>query len=263
MARKYYDKFYDQGKPGTIVLLHGWMCSSLNYESNLDSLKNFYNVLVFDYLGHGKSERPKDYIFSLDNYLSQLEDILSKYHLKESLILVGHSLGGVLAYEYLQKNPSKVAKIVLIDPPMGKQGLLLKPLKFLLKIFKNFIFFQRFITRLYRREFIQNIWTNWLIGPKKEYPRACEITVMGMEITQPTAIIDGLIDTLSDKYLVDFEGDLSKVRVIIGERDPLVNQQVLLDKFDKNSLKIVGNSRHTPNRTNIAEFNSQLLQLLK
>ncbi|WP_448811266.1 alpha/beta fold hydrolase [Agromyces bauzanensis] len=75
-----------------------------------------YRVVALDLRGHGRSDWPGDYGFELmrDDVIGALDAL----GLRE-VVLVGHSMGGVVAYLVAQARPDRVARLVIEDacPP--------------------------------------------------------------------------------------------------------------------------------------------------
>jgi len=56
----------------------------------------------------------------MENYIGDLEAL--RNHLKlEQLTLIGHSWGGMLAMEYVAKNPKNVKNLILLKPGRTSQ----------------------------------------------------------------------------------------------------------------------------------------------
>lgn len=73
------------------------------------------DVLLYDRAGYGKSEKgpgPRN----IDKLRSELESVISAFSNEKKVILVGHSLGGMIIRDYAIKNPSKTAAILFVDP---------------------------------------------------------------------------------------------------------------------------------------------------
>ncbi|XP_029282116.1 1-acylglycerol-3-phosphate O-acyltransferase ABHD5 isoform X2 [Cottoperca gobio] len=101
-----------------LVLLHGFGGGVGLWAQNLDSLSQRRAVLAVDLLGFGQSSRP---LFSTDaqeaeeQFVESIEQWRAKVGL-ESMILLGHNLGGYLAVSYSIKYPGRVKHIVLVEP---------------------------------------------------------------------------------------------------------------------------------------------------
>lgn len=99
----------------TVLLLHGKNFGGYYWRDVITSLtRNGYRVVVPDQIGFGKSSKPLiDYSFHL--LASQNRKLLDTLDL-EKVIVVGHSMGGMLATRFALMYPHKVEKLVLENP---------------------------------------------------------------------------------------------------------------------------------------------------
>lgn len=111
-------------KPGTnsdsptVVLIHGFGCSSFEWEDIIPSL-NEYTVFSYDRVVgvSGTLDQPR----SCEILTSELKHLLLESGLNPPFILVGHSYGGLLAQFFALKFPKDVSGLVLIDPAHEEQ----------------------------------------------------------------------------------------------------------------------------------------------
>ena len=96
-----------------IVLLHGIGADHKMWQPQIEAFsENGYYVLVPDLLGHGKSSKVNT--LELRNWENQIIELLHQKGLSKC-ILVGVSMGGVIAQSFAMNNPEKVNKLVLSD----------------------------------------------------------------------------------------------------------------------------------------------------
>ncbi|XP_054594374.2 1-acylglycerol-3-phosphate O-acyltransferase ABHD5 isoform X3 [Nothobranchius furzeri] len=101
-----------------VVLLHGFGCGVGFWAQNLDALSQHRPVFALDMLGFGQSTRP---LFSTDpreaedQFVESIEQWRAEVGL-ESVILLGHNLGGFLAVCYSMKHPHRVKHLILVEP---------------------------------------------------------------------------------------------------------------------------------------------------
>lgn len=101
-----------------LVLLHGFGGGVGLWAQNLDVLSQLRPVLALDLLGFGLSSRPQ---FSSEpkkaeeQFVESLEQWRRTLGL-ETMILVGHNLGGYLAVSYAIKYPDRVKHMILVEP---------------------------------------------------------------------------------------------------------------------------------------------------
>ena len=105
-----------------ILLLHGFSEHSGRYHHVFQSLlESNYNVFAIDLRGHGYSQGERGYIDSFSQYISDV-DVAVKYVKKHSnlpLILLGHSMGGLIATLYAAKYQHKLNGLILSSPLYG------------------------------------------------------------------------------------------------------------------------------------------------
>ncbi|XP_062277994.1 1-acylglycerol-3-phosphate O-acyltransferase ABHD5 [Scomber scombrus] len=101
-----------------IVLLHGFGSGVGLWAQNLDALSQHRPVFAFDLLGFGQSSRP---VFSTDAEKAedQFVESIEQWRVEmglDSMILMGHNLGGYLSVSYSIKYPNRVNHIFLVEP---------------------------------------------------------------------------------------------------------------------------------------------------
>jgi len=96
-----------------VLLLHGLASSSATWEQTLRRLGSDHRVIAPDMLGHGASEKPTgDY--SLGAFASLARDLLVALDI-DAVTVVGHSLGGGVAMQFLYQYPHFVQRLVLVN----------------------------------------------------------------------------------------------------------------------------------------------------
>src|SRR5688500_8605867 len=96
-----------------LVFLHGFPFSSAMWDSQWNALKSSYRLVRYDQRGHGHTG-PGDGQFPLEFLVDDLIGLLD--HLKApKAILCGLSMGGYVALRTIQRNPERVAGLVLCD----------------------------------------------------------------------------------------------------------------------------------------------------
>jgi pimeloyl-ACP methyl ester carboxylesterase len=102
----------------TAVLLHGKNFCAATWEGTARALLNAgYRVILPDQIGFCKSTKPTGYQFSLQQLALNTYGFLKAVGLgDESVTLIGHSMGGMLATRYALMYPKTVARLVLVNP---------------------------------------------------------------------------------------------------------------------------------------------------
>jgi proline iminopeptidase len=111
---KLYTREIGAGQP--IILLHGGPDFDHNYLlPDMDRLSESFRLIYYDQRGRGKSAddvQPEDVTIQ-----SEIEDLehLREYFQLESVALLGHSWGGLLAMEYALRYPQRVSHLILMN----------------------------------------------------------------------------------------------------------------------------------------------------
>jgi pimeloyl-ACP methyl ester carboxylesterase len=107
-----------------MVFLHGWAGSARYWRSTAEALKPFFNCLLYDLRGFGRSKEPTsdrtvsitpqtawdDY--NLETYADDLDALLTELKL-DSVYLNAHSTGASVAALFLNRYPERVMKAIL------------------------------------------------------------------------------------------------------------------------------------------------------
>lgn len=109
--------YQDEGQGDAILLLHGMAGSSQTWRSVIRPLSRKYRVIAPDLLGHGSSAKPRS-DYSLGAFAVLLRDLLDELGVARATV-VGHSLGGGVAMQFVYQHPDYCERLVLI----GSGGL--------------------------------------------------------------------------------------------------------------------------------------------
>ncbi len=105
-----YHQHYGEGKP--MIILHGLFGMSDNWVSLARRFAGHYSVHVIDQRNHGRSGWHEVF-----NYEAMVDDLLEflEAHQMESVLLLGHSMGGKTAMQFALDHPEKTEKIIIAD----------------------------------------------------------------------------------------------------------------------------------------------------
>lgn len=106
---------YGDGAP--VVLIHGTPSSSYIWRNIMPSLVEAgYQVHLFDLLGYGLSERPRDpnTDTSVTAQVPILEGLLALWGLQD-LHIIAHDIGGAVAQRFAIHSPERVRTLTMID----------------------------------------------------------------------------------------------------------------------------------------------------
>lgn len=100
----------------TVVLLHGKNFCAGTWESTIRALAAAgYRVIAPDQIGFCKSTKPAMYQFSFAQLAANTRALLQSLGIDASVVL-GHSMGGMLATRYALQYPDATEQLVLVNP---------------------------------------------------------------------------------------------------------------------------------------------------
>jgi len=103
----------------TVVLVHGFSVPYYIWDPTFDALiQAGFRVLRYDLFGRGFSDRPGT-TYDLDLFEVQLEELLPALNIQGPIVLVGHSLGGLIGARFANEHPDQVRSLILIDPEVA------------------------------------------------------------------------------------------------------------------------------------------------
>ncbi|MDF7809132.1 alpha/beta hydrolase [Pontiellaceae bacterium B12219] len=104
------------GKQPTVVLLHGKNFAGAYWAQTAEFLQSRgYGVLIPDQIGFGKSTKPRHYQFSFAQLADNTQALIRHLGI-EKPIIVGHSMGGMLATRYSLMYGNEVNRLILVNP---------------------------------------------------------------------------------------------------------------------------------------------------
>lgn len=105
-----------QGPVGApdVLCLHGISNSRDTWQETVIHLQDRFRVWTLDFRGHGHSDRAESYL--VGDYASDAAAVLRI--INRPTIVVGHSLGGIVAVSLAQQPHPLVKAVFLEDPPM-------------------------------------------------------------------------------------------------------------------------------------------------
>lgn len=111
--------YLEAGQGPTLLLLHGLGASSYTWRYLIPKLAQHYRVLAPDLPGFGKSDKPVDKTYGLDEQAERIEAFLDQLNIK-SCYVAGSSLGASLALWLSLKRPQRFFKVAALAPPLWR-----------------------------------------------------------------------------------------------------------------------------------------------
>lgn len=110
--RLYYERA-GSGEP-ELLFVHGWCCDRTAFQPQFDHFAHKHGVTALDLRGCGQSDGPESG-YEIRDFADDLARFCQVVGI-EKPVLVGHSLGGMIAVEVAARYPSVPRALVLVDP---------------------------------------------------------------------------------------------------------------------------------------------------
>lgn len=99
-----------------LMLLHGLGSARSTWDPLVPSLAERYRVVVVDFRGHGESSHAPG-TYTLEHFVPDTIALCERIT-TEPVVMVGHSLGGVVSHTVAHLRPDLVRGLLLEDPPL-------------------------------------------------------------------------------------------------------------------------------------------------
>ena len=115
-VRYHYLLALGHGTP--IVLLHGWASTSFMWRFVMPQLvARGYTVLAPDLRGLGDTAKPAAG-YEKANIAEDIHALVAQLNLGPEVNVVGHDMGGMVAYAYAAQHPDEVRSVAILDVPL-------------------------------------------------------------------------------------------------------------------------------------------------
>jgi pimeloyl-ACP methyl ester carboxylesterase len=110
--RLYYEREGSGDPP--LVFIHGWCCDHTFFQPQFDHFKAFHSVTTLDLRGCGSSDRP-EHGYDIPTLADEVAWLCRELKLSKPIV-IGHSLGGMIAIELAARYPSLPRAVVADEP---------------------------------------------------------------------------------------------------------------------------------------------------
>ena len=125
------------GKGVPLLVLHGGPGCPHNYLEPLRSLSDERQVIFYDQLGCGKSDRPDDpSLWQTERFVEELRQVREALGL-QLVHLLGHSWGTILAAEYVLTQPAGLQSVIFASPALSMSRWINDGIEYRTKLPKN------------------------------------------------------------------------------------------------------------------------------
>ncbi len=241
---------FGRGRP--VLFLHGWLGSWRYWFPTMEVVAERFRTYSFDFWGFGDSRRKRTRE-SIQAYSEQVIRFLDALGI-DQVMLVGHSMGGMVALKTAINHPERIRRVVTVGAPIDGDSLswLLKltDRPFLADVFAHTPFLRRFLFRFF-------------LGQTND-PAVHEVIDDSVKSSADT-----LRYAVSSMWRTDLRPELPRLMVpalvIHGGRDDIVNpnQTELFANVPIASIFTMPRSRHFPFLDEAPTFNEALLHFLE
>ena len=241
-----------EGSGETLVFIHGLSDNLLYWELLASDLKKSYQILRIDLRGHGGSELGSDEI-TLDTYVQDLKNLLDELKI-QNVNLIGFSLGGIVALDFIRRYPEAVSSLVLMSSFYKVDS----PLEDVFAQFRNALeksfgeFYDLILPMVLCPEVIEN---------NREELKFLK------EIASETANTEAYIKAIDASSNVNFERLLSQIDVptliLAGKYDEITSldsQKDLQSKVKNSKIIIFDDTKHN---LLVGKNNVEIIDILK
>lgn len=247
-------EIYGSGKP--IVLAHGYLGTMRLFKEQIAEFSKTYKVIVYDQRGHGASDKPEGeyspYIFAKDLFC-----LMERLKIAPA-VLLGHSMGSLMAQVFALAYPQKVRALILYgalskyqDPgkgrgPWGQDAV-------------------REIEERGVRHHLRSLAPFW-------FASQTDRTLVESWLEEGVSEIPGSVVAAiwEGNRQADVSDQIQKIAVptliIVGEEDcrtPVGNSEEIKRKIPNSHLKVVKGAGHMIHLEKPREFNQAILDFLK
>jgi pimeloyl-ACP methyl ester carboxylesterase len=161
------------GNSAPVLLLHGFGASIGHWQHNLEFLATHHTVYGLDLVGWGGSRKP-DIKYDIDLWVDQVYDFWQAF-VGQPMILVGNSIGSLVALVAAARHPEMAASLVMVSLPdlSAEQEMIPKPLQPVVNGIKRIILNPPFLHTLFRIVSQPKVARNWA---KIAYANADRVT---------------------------------------------------------------------------------------
>ncbi len=274
-------------KPVKTLLIHGFGANKDHWRHNQSILGTFNESYAIDLIGFGESSQPnscikgekkcsENFCYNFENWSNQIADF-TKLIIKQPVILIGNSIGGVIALRAAKILGSNCEGVILIncaqrlmdDKQLKNQAIFQKKMRPLLK----FITSKRWLSKNLFKNAAKPAFIKKVL--QQAYPSGSNIDEELIDLLyKPTKglgapeAFHGFINIFNDYLAPDLMKELDiPVDMIWGQKDPWEPVSEAKHWFSTikciRSLHIIPNSGHCPHDESPELVNPLLLKLIQ
>lgn len=241
---------FGHGRP--VLFLHGWLGSWRYWFPTMERMAEHFRTYSFDFWGFGESRRQQTQE-SIQNYSDQVIRFLDELGI-DKVLLVGHSMGGMVALKTAINHPKRITRVAAVGAPIVGDSL-----SWLLKLTDRPLLADAFA----RLPWLRRYMFRRFLGETND-PAVHEVLDDSVKSSSTT-----LRRAVGSMMRTDLRPELQRLIVptliVHGGRDQIVhpNQADLFDQVPTAEVMLIPESRHFPFLDEAEIFNDVLLRFLK
>ena len=112
---------YGKNDSYPIVCIHGFGSKKETWVAQIEDLSKRYRVIIFDLRGAGGSSRPEVPPYTMEMFADDIRGLMDFLNIQKAHIM-GRSMGGMIAQNFVLKYPERVNKLILINTSAGMRN---------------------------------------------------------------------------------------------------------------------------------------------
>lgn len=207
----------DPTKP-TLFLFHGLGGRGEQWDYFKEKFKSQANIIIPDFLGHGKSDHPKQLdAYGFDEMYQDVKTLFNQFSTKDNYI-VAHSYSATWTCRLMHEDSSKIKKVVLITPTTCKPKKVIPHIYYFPSWFLELIQ-NKLGEQFYKLAFTANSDPDLV---KKEIEASKKISMH---------VIKGMIYSTKHISPIDVSNLQTKTLLITAEKDKVVPQKESIEFY--------------------------------
>lgn len=219
---------YQRKSDDWIVFLHGIGCAKESFDAVFDDeLAEKYSILTFDFVGFGKSDKPDDFGYRLEEHAA-IAKLVIEYFAPASLTVIAHSMGGTVGLLLVQDLDNLVSFINVEGNLISEDAGIVS----------------RKTAEQAETDFVANGFSNFLMVLNDSDEAAYRTWATWYEIASPVAIHrsgTSLVEWSDSGKLMSYFNRLKKKAFVYGDKTDV---SLLLPQFTDVDVYPIPNSAH-------------------
>jgi len=109
----------DEGTGQPILLIHGLGTNAATWQPLVEQIDKLrFHIIGFDLLGFGLSPKPSNRAYDVADHAKSIIASLNRRDRKQKFIIIGHSMGCLIASHIATVRPDLVSRLILYEPPL-------------------------------------------------------------------------------------------------------------------------------------------------